>query len=80
MGHTLLPVSYTHLDVYKRQANYFKPQEFEVSNCIVDAVILLEEGETTAFCSALTSFLADIPYDCLLYTSKPNLPIIPCAG
>lgn len=44
-------------------ANYFKPQEFEVSNWIVDAVILLEEGETTAFCSALTSFLADIPYD-----------------
>lgn len=30
-------------------ANYFKPQEFEVSNWIVDAVILLEEGETTAF-------------------------------
>lgn len=25
-------------------ANYFKPQEFEVSNWIVDAVILLEEG------------------------------------
>lgn len=44
-------------------ANYFKPKEFEVSNWIVDAVILLEEGETTAFCSALTSFLADIPYD-----------------
>lgn len=29
-------------------ANYFKPQEFEVSNWIVDAVILLEK-ETTAF-------------------------------
>ena len=40
-----------------------KPKDTEISNWIVDAVILLEEGETTAFCSALTSFLADIPYD-----------------
>ena len=44
-------------------ANYFKPGEFEVSNWIADAVILLEEGDTAAFCAALTAFLADIPYD-----------------
>lgn len=30
-------------------ANYFKPQEFEVSNWIVDAVILLEEGKLRFF-------------------------------
>lgn len=44
-------------------ANYFKPKDIEVSNWIVDAVTLLEEGETVAFCAALTSFLADIPYN-----------------
>ena len=44
-------------------ANYLKPKDTEISNWIVDAVILLEEGETAAFCTALTSFLADIPYD-----------------
>lgn len=44
-------------------ANYLKPKEVEVSNWIVDAVTLLEEGETAAFCAALTSFLADIPYN-----------------
>ena len=38
-------------------ANYLKPKDTEISNWIVDAVILLEEGETTAFCT------------CLLYTS-----------
>ena len=44
-------------------ANYLKPKDTEISNWIVDAVILLEEGETTAFCTVLTSFLADIPYN-----------------
>ena len=44
-------------------ANYLKPKDTEISNWIVDAVILLEEGETTAFRTVLTSFLADIPYN-----------------
>lgn len=44
-------------------SNYFKPKDIEVSNWIVDAITLLEEGETAAFCGALTSFLADIPYN-----------------
>lgn len=37
-------------------ANYLKPKDTEISNWIVDAVILLEEGETTAFCTVLTFF------------------------
>lgn len=44
-------------------ANYLKPKDTEISNWIVDAVILLEEGDYKIFCTVLTSFLADIPYN-----------------
>lgn len=44
-------------------ANYFKPKNEDISNWIIDAVSLLEDGETATFCDALTAFLASIPYD-----------------
>ena len=63
-----LPVSYTHLDVYKRQIKYLHP----------DALVSLDEAEAEAdqptLEQAKLAAKADSPYmswGCLLYTSSP---------
>lgn len=49
-------------------SGYLKNRNENISTWIGDAVILLEDGETAAFCDSLTAFLAGIPYD-----SHPSL-------
>lgn len=44
-------------------ASYLKPKHREVTSWIVDSVMSLEQGDTTAFRDSLTAFLASIPYD-----------------
>lgn len=49
-------------------SNYLKPTSREVSNWVIDSVLLLDEGKTEEFRDSLTAFLASIPYD-----SHPSL-------
>lgn len=44
-------------------SGYLKNKNENISTWISDAIILLEDGETTAFRNSLTAFLAGIPYD-----------------
>lgn len=44
-------------------SGYLKNKNENISTWISDAIILLEDGETTAFRESLTAFLAGIPYD-----------------
>ena len=44
-------------------SGYLKSRNENVSTWIGDAIILLEDGETTTFRDSLTAFLAGIPYD-----------------
>ena len=44
-------------------SGYLKNKDENISTWISDAIILLEDGETTAFRESLTAFLAGIPYD-----------------
>ncbi len=43
--------------------SYLKPKNDDISSWITDAIILLEDGETTEFRDSLTAFLSSIPYD-----------------
>ena len=57
------PVSYTHLDVYKRQGENMNKKISKFVSCVL---------AVTLFMSLLTvtAFAAESNYDCLLYTSS----------
>lgn len=43
--------------------DYLKPKDGNISSWVIDALILLEDGETAEFRDSLTAFLSSIAYD-----------------
>ena len=43
--------------------DYLKPKDGNISSWVIDALILLEDGETAGFRDSLTAFLSSIAYD-----------------
>lgn len=43
--------------------DYLKPKDGNISSCVIDFLILLEDGETAEFRDSLTAFLSSIAYD-----------------
>ena len=66
----LLPVSYTHLDVYKRQPGAFGLVESSVAKGLLDAQGLTSGGEGLAYQMVATLVDGKLVSTCLLYTSR----------
>ena len=68
-GRNLTPVSYTHLDVYKRQGIYFVEKYQEV-NRIVEEILKHVGGEVRDLKSEGSLIGQTRLISCLLYTSR----------
>ena len=65
-----MPVSYTHLDVYKRQMYNKVAQLVRAGEDAVKVMINNGNYSFSAAVNGLTQIMNDVPYICLLYTSR----------
>ena len=63
----LSPVSYTHLDVYKRQVKAWEEENGEIQS---GEAVLFHTGHDALWETDPDEYITNYPYLCLLYTSR----------